>query len=290
MIDLYLLEALVTFEKEGTLSAASEQLHISQPALSRAMQKLEEETGVPLFERSRNRLALNSTGKLCAQYAKKVLQAHDEMMEAVTAYDRSLRTLSIGFCAPSPEMDMIRILHTLYPETEITTGIDSEENLYEGLLNHTYHMIVLSYPVYEEGLKCMPCGKEQLYFSLTPDHRLAKSEKLGVRFSDMDGETMIMAQEIGIWKHIKEEMMPHTTLIRQMDMESLNTLINTSSLPGFATDYTIRAFRRQQNPNRVFVPVNDPEATVHFYCIFRKENAQRLEKWIEFAKNHFTSR
>ncbi len=63
MIETYLLEALVAFKDCQTLSAASEKLHISQPALSRSMQKLEEILGVSLFERAKNRLSLNSTGK-----------------------------------------------------------------------------------------------------------------------------------------------------------------------------------------------------------------------------------
>ena len=51
MIELQLLEQRVAFERHGTLSAASEALHLSQPAMSRAMQKLEALLGVPIFER-----------------------------------------------------------------------------------------------------------------------------------------------------------------------------------------------------------------------------------------------
>ena len=55
MIEFYLLKQLLTFQQCGTLSATAEKLHISQPALSRSMQKLEEELGVPLFERKKTR-------------------------------------------------------------------------------------------------------------------------------------------------------------------------------------------------------------------------------------------
>ena len=50
MIEMYLFEQLDAVAKYGTLVAASEQLHITQPSMSRAMKKLEETVGVPLFE------------------------------------------------------------------------------------------------------------------------------------------------------------------------------------------------------------------------------------------------
>lgn len=53
MIETYLLQQLIAFSKNGTLSAASENLHISQPALSQSMKKLEDILGVPIFERTK---------------------------------------------------------------------------------------------------------------------------------------------------------------------------------------------------------------------------------------------
>ena len=61
MIETSLLEQLVAFYDLKTLSAAAEHLLTSQPALSRSMRKLEDEFGVSLFERSKNRLLLMKT-------------------------------------------------------------------------------------------------------------------------------------------------------------------------------------------------------------------------------------
>lgn len=53
MIEMYLLEQLVAVEKFGRLSEAAKNLYISQPALSRSMQKLERLLDVELFSRSK---------------------------------------------------------------------------------------------------------------------------------------------------------------------------------------------------------------------------------------------
>ena len=73
MIEIYLLEQLATFEECKTLSKAAEKLLVSQPALSRSMQKLEDKIGVRLFERSKNRIFLNKYGKLAASYARQII-------------------------------------------------------------------------------------------------------------------------------------------------------------------------------------------------------------------------
>ena len=52
MMELYLLEQLIAFSRQGTLSGAAEKLHISQPALSQSMKKLEESLGVSFLIRS----------------------------------------------------------------------------------------------------------------------------------------------------------------------------------------------------------------------------------------------
>ena len=62
MIDDYLLEALVAFAKYGTLSATAEHLMVTQPTVTRGMQKLENELGVTLFKRTPNRISLTETG------------------------------------------------------------------------------------------------------------------------------------------------------------------------------------------------------------------------------------
>lgn len=74
MIEMNLLAQFAAFADAGTLTRAAEQLHTSQPALTRAMKKLELELGVPLFVRSKNHLELTETGRYAVPYAKRVLQ------------------------------------------------------------------------------------------------------------------------------------------------------------------------------------------------------------------------
>ena len=117
MTEIHLLEQLVAFADCGTLSAAAEKLHTSQPALTRSMKKLEAALGVTLFARSKNRLVLNECGEFAASMARRVLAEDREFENMVKAYDRSLHTISVGFCAPIPQAALTPLLNNFFAET-----------------------------------------------------------------------------------------------------------------------------------------------------------------------------
>ena len=102
MIEVYMLVQLVAIADCGTMSKAAKQLHLSQPALSRTMSKLEDMMGVKLFIRGKNKVELNKNGKLAVELARKVIDDNEAMAERVRAFDMSRRTISVCSCAPAP--------------------------------------------------------------------------------------------------------------------------------------------------------------------------------------------
>lgn len=132
MIEHEHLRHLEAFARYGTLSKAAEELHISQPTLTRSMQKLEDEIGVPLFLRTKNHLEFNANGELAADYARRILEQTDSMVERVRALDRAGRTISIGSCAPMPMLTAVRNATHLYPEMTISSECRDCEPLIEG--------------------------------------------------------------------------------------------------------------------------------------------------------------
>lgn len=80
MVDIKVLEQLQVFRDHRTLRQTAALLHISQPALSQSMKRLEEELGIPLFDRrNNNRIALNENGRKLASYADEALKIRDKI-------------------------------------------------------------------------------------------------------------------------------------------------------------------------------------------------------------------
>ena len=275
MIETYLLEQLAAVAEHGTISAASEALHVSQPSISRSMQKLEAILGVTLFDRTKNRVELNENGRLAAEQAAHILQELDAMVDRVQALDRSRNTITVGSSAPGPLMELVPMMTRVFSGTTISSELNTEEELLSGLSNGLYQFIVLDHPIENETgeLMCIPFGSEHLYASLPAGHPAAILKKTS--FKEMDGSTFIMNANVGVWEEITVRGMPHAHLIRQSSMEDISELVQSSSLPSFVTDLTLRLYGPQEN--RVAVPFSDPEATVHYYAVFHQKDRRRFE-------------
>ena len=115
---------------------------ISQSSLSRSMKKLEEEFGVSLFHRENSKIALNETGKVAAEYARRALDANQEMIDRVIMFDRSLRTVNLGSCAPFPINALMPTLQERLPGKTLSTELqDSDERLIQNSMDALMELI-----------------------------------------------------------------------------------------------------------------------------------------------------
>lgn len=284
MIEFIQLEQLIAFAEHGTLSKAAEYLHMSQPTLTRAMKKLEEEFGVELFEHKKNKLILNENGQLAVEYAHKILNSTKTMIESVKSFDRAGHTISVGSCAPAPLWDISPLLSNLYPDMTILSEIKNNDTLLSGLHEKTYHLIVLPEKITDDMCECLYWGEENLFISLHITHPFAKSESISLK--DMDGENMLLYSEIGFWHDFPKKKLPHSRFLTQNERFAFNELVNCSVLPSFTSDITQRYPEQYpENKDRVNIPLIDDEAHVKYYCYYLKENSNRLKEFIHYMKS-----
>ena len=274
MLELYLLRQLAAFAEYGTLSEAAEKLFLSQPALSRNMRKLEEDIGVPLFVRSRNKIELNENGRLTAELAEKALSDIDAITVRVREFDLSRRTISLGVCAPAPVWKLSPLLSQLYPEMSVRTEIAAEEHILHGLDTGLYQLGVLHFKPDDDKYTSGECCTEALMFSLPPTHRLAGRKQL--YFSDLDGENMLLMSDIGFWHDMTVEKMPNSRFLIQNDRYTFGELVTASVLPSFSTDLA-KEFMGLKT-DRVDIPISDKEAKVMYYLVCKRENAGKYER------------
>ncbi|MFI6290391.1 LysR family transcriptional regulator [Nonomuraea sp. NPDC050790] len=121
MVDLRTLGYFVAVAEELNVGRAAARLHMSQPPLSRAIQKLEVELGAELFTRSARGMALTQAGHALLPEAREVL-ARVESLPSLVAQTAEVRTLTIGTLADSVDRAggaLIEVFRSRYPGVEI---------------------------------------------------------------------------------------------------------------------------------------------------------------------------
>lgn len=260
MIEMYLLEQLDAFAKCGTLSGAAEQLHITQPALTRSMKKLEEDIGVALFHRDKRRLTLNEVGKVAAEYAARILSDQQEMLDRTIAVDRQKRILTLGSCGVLAVNHLIPVLTQTFREKSILTEIAEDEVLLTRLKNRSCQLAVLHHSPRDPAIFSQRYLQEQIYISVPEDHALAAKEFLTV--ADLTG-IRILAFDVGFWISLCQEAMPDTVFMVQTDADTMDELVDASSLFVFNSDRMLQDGYIPEG--RVNIKLNEDFAYTAYY-------------------------
>lgn len=137
-MEIYQLRAFVTVARLGHLTRAAEALHLTQPAVSGQIKALEEQLGLPLFDRRPGRIELTRCGELLLPEAEAVLVAASTMAgHAAELKGEVSGTLTLGTVADADTLRLGSLLTALVksmPLLNIKTRADHAENLREAVV------------------------------------------------------------------------------------------------------------------------------------------------------------
>lgn len=277
MVETHYWEQLAAIAEASTLTEAAEALHLTQPALSRSMRRLEAQLGVELFDRSHARASLNENGALAAHLAGRLLEQEAELVERVRALDRSRRTIVLVSCASFPVREIVPVLGDLYPGMVVTSEVADDDAVEERLSGPGNVLAVARRPVDAPGVVCRPYLDERLYLSVDEDDPLAG---LGaVSFADFDGTTMLLYAHTGVWQEVVERELPNTRFLLQDDMATFRELVASTTLPSFTSSWHLG--RGGVPSGRVAVPITDEDATLTYHLCCRESALPVLGKVLD---------
>lgn len=136
-MELHQLKTFVTVAREGSITRASERLHLSQPAVSAHIKAIEETLGLSLFERTAKGMSLTSDGQRLFDKAEQTLAAYRGLLDEATRLKGNLTgAVRLGTSSNSSTAAVGRLLTALaerYPEVEVTLRHVTSVELLEGL-------------------------------------------------------------------------------------------------------------------------------------------------------------
>jgi DNA-binding transcriptional LysR family regulator len=273
------LEQLVAVRRYGTISAAAGRLHISQPALSRSIQRLEKELGQELFDRGHNRVVLNDAGELAIRHAERILADIRLMRNDFDELAQRDRALSVAAVAPAPVWRLTALVIERFPGSIVEPDILDEQQVDEAIANRACDFAITRHPIALPTVRSVPLMTEDLSLRVPEGSPLAS--RRSVSFSDFDGETLLLFRSIGFWMDMVREHSPNSRLVVQDDRVVFTQLMNSTDMLCFTTD---APENEGDVPGRVAVPIVDADAHATYFLVAPTDASQRVldvVDWVE---------
>jgi DNA-binding transcriptional LysR family regulator len=198
-MDVRQFRYFVTTAEEGNVGRAAERLHLSQPALSRQIQIMEDCLGAPLFVRTARGVALTQVGDMLLKDARAVNQLFDQAVERARRAGRGeLGSLDVGAFGTVLFNFLPRLfaqLHRRSPELKLTVLNAPVEQLVTGLRQRRLHVAFERRKVVEPDIVSMVAGREPAVIALAEGHPLARLAAVDI--GALTAEPLIVGRDIG---------------------------------------------------------------------------------------------
>lgn len=192
-IDLRLLRQFVAVAEELHFRRAAARLNISQPPLTAAVKRLEEEIGAVLIERGRKTVALTPAGRTLRDEARKVLaQAEDAIAatrDAAAGRTGTVRLAYVGSAMYGRLPEAIGSFRRQAPKVRLVLRELTTAAQVSGLRDGSIDLAVLIPPLPDAGgFEMRPFDRDRLALALPADHRLAGTARL----ADLSAEPFVL--------------------------------------------------------------------------------------------------
>ena len=188
------LKYIVAVAREKHFGKAADACHVSQPTLSVAIKKLEEELQVKLFERNANEITVTPLGEEIIRQAQSVLEQADNIKEiAKRVKDPLAGSLRLGVIytiGPYLLPELVRKVIAATPQMPLTLHENFTVKLLEELRNGDIDCAILAEPFPDRNLAIAPLYDEPFMAAVPTSHPLAK--RASVTAEEMKNETMLL--------------------------------------------------------------------------------------------------
>tara|TARA_R110002049_G_scaffold285698_4_gene467100 strand:+ start:271744 stop:272649 length:906 start_codon:yes stop_codon:yes gene_type:complete len=194
-MELDQLENFLKVAELGNFTRAAEERGLSQPAISRSVQRLEEEIGQPLFERKARQVTLTDAGELLQARARQVLRIVEDTRLEISDDGQSgrIRLGAIPTIAPYFLPGLLQMFAREFPDAHVTVQEDTTDHLIKRVTQGEIDLGLFALPINAKYVDIEPLFDEELLLILSKDHPLR--DKKQIRVTDIESLPFVMLDE-----------------------------------------------------------------------------------------------
>ena len=264
MISIKQLTYALAVEKTLHFKKAAELSHISQSALSTALNELEKQLGLQIFERDNKRVLVTPVGAQVLKKAREIVMQVEELEHLADSQREPLSfPMTVGVIptiCPYLLPRMLPLLHEAFPQAKLNVVEDQSQELVEMVTRGEIDTAILALPYPCEGLLTLEFWQEDFYW-VAPKGTV-NTQRKEIASNELDhGDLMLLKEGHCLKEHILEACtLPDHAVNQALGATSLNTLIQmvlgklgTTLIPQMALDQLI-----SQHDDLAAVHLNEP--------------------------------
>jgi len=164
-----------------SFTRASEELHLTQPAVSMQIKQLEQSVGLPLFEQLGKKIFLTEAGQEFSRYTVVITTQLDELKQVVAemkGLQRGRLTIAVASTANYFAPRLLATFCQQHGDVTVSLDVTNREQLLKGLVENRTDLVIMGYPPEEMDLVAERFLENPLVVIAPPDHPLAKQKNI----------------------------------------------------------------------------------------------------------------
>lgn len=291
-----LMEQIFMFSRiarEKSISKAAQASHISQPALSQQMQRLEEELGVKLFERSNRGISLTRAGEVMQKYSEQFLETYSDLkeeLENLQAYSGTFKIAATPVaCNYALPCCLFKVNHK-YPNYSFSLNSVPSSEVIHRVLHGQADLGFIVGKTEDEKLKCKLAFSDKICLVASQNFRIADK----IRLDELKRIPIVMLNEQFssyrlLCHYLAQQGYPAESLkvMYQLDStESVKSTVMAGHGIAFLPYITVKKEVYQKQIK--IIPVADFDLNYDVYSIHHAHSAKE-NPWMEEIVKYFLS-
>ena len=295
-MELLQLHYFLTLAKHQHVTRTAELLHISQPALSLTIKKLESELGVPLFERKGRNIVLSHYGEAFKQYVEDAvfsLENGKQMLARMKNTDSG--TLNLGLLSPYVWSELLMLFNDLHPNTNINRRSIEDHRFWDSILNGDIDFYLGGLNQLEEldtsRLDYTALYEDDMVLLVHKDHPFANRKEIDLR--ECREESFInLAAETNLQQFINQ-MFRQAGFSPRVVMTCDYTLRDQMAADGHGVSITTQlAAQKSRIRDVAYIPISFPVVKRKLGLVWRKNKvfSDPMEKFYDVSIRFYSDR
>lgn len=188
------LRYVVALAEEKHFARAAQKCFVSQPTLSIAIKKLEENLGINIFERKSHQIIITQAGAILLAQAKKIINEANQLISIASLYQDQykfpLRVGAILTIGPYIFPALVNKILQELPKLQLTLEENFTDSLIESLLNGNLDLIIVATQINHNDLVQESFAEDELDMIFSSSHNFAKLNKISPKV--LDDETLLL--------------------------------------------------------------------------------------------------